>query len=169
MSACVEANEVERESFEMSALAIPISLLEPIVVRATEETNSLVRWSRSSVATFRATKHIYIEAFALRRRFANLVNRQDDLLKGLVEKDFSGVRSTDLRELTDKIDSLIRHERDLLDLARSVGSEVRFLWDLSLHRLAEQVEHLDSIAESLHYECDQPEGSALMALAVGTL
>jgi hypothetical protein len=66
------------------------------------------------------------------------------------------------------LDKIISKDHELLTKANALGAEIRVWWSASLARLAEQVEHLDSIAESLHLAVDS-EASALLALAAGEL
>ncbi len=150
----------------MATLVLPISELEPAVIEAKAETDRVVSWSRSSVADIGVAFQIYSKAFALRLKFSRLVTRQGGLLSSLVDKKFSDIPREELRDLALRIDRLVTDERELLEEVHSVGSEVRVLWTSSLQKLSEQVEHLDSISESLHME-SEAEGSLLLTVAAG--
>jgi hypothetical protein len=150
----------------MATLALPICELEPAVIEAKAETERVVSWSKSSVANLGTTCQIYLKAIILRQRFSRLVALQSKFLGFLVERDFSDCSRQELRDLAECIDRILAGENELLGEARSIGSEIRVLWTSSLQRLSEQAEHLDSISESLHMEC-QPEGPILLAVAAG--
>jgi hypothetical protein len=166
VSLCTDVRENTQESLSMAALALPISELEPVVVQARAETERVVLWSKSAVAGFAGACQIYVKAFALRKKFAHLVVLQTSLLRSLVEKDFLKTPTAELQSLAASLGRIIADEREILDEAQSLGSEIRFLWNPSLRKLSEQVEHLDSIAESLYMEV-KPEGSLLLAVAAG--
>jgi hypothetical protein len=149
----------------MATLALPISELTPVVFDAKERTKCVVACSRAAVADFTVTCQILTKTVVLRTKFSRLVTRQAKLLRALVERDFNSFPAEELLVLATSIDGLVADERELLKLAGELGSEIRVWWNTSLVMLSEQVEHLDSISESLHLAAD-PEGTHLLALAV---
>lgn len=101
----------------------------------------------------------------LRGRYAHLVGKQAKLIKALTAQDFTVCSPQLMSELATSLDNLVRDERTLLDDATRLHPGIRRWWEASLRKLAEQVEHLDSIAESLHMESD-PEAMALLSFAM---
>jgi hypothetical protein len=149
----------------MAALALPISELTPVVVDAKEWTECVVVKSKAVVADFTNTCQIVTKTIVLRGKFSRLVTRQAKLLNSLVESDFNVSPATDLEGLAASIDELVASERELLNLANGLGSEIRVWWNASLVTLVQQVEHLELIADSLRVACDD-EASTLLAVAV---
>jgi hypothetical protein len=88
---------------------------------------------------------------------------QTKLITSLTDYDFNACDAASLEDLAKSIDKLVSDERDALDQISQLGYELRAFWPLDT--LQTQVEHLDSIAESLHVAAD-PAGMALLAFAV---
>jgi len=152
----------------MAAIALPISALEPIRLESREaqaETECVVVCSTKEDPDTATVWHIARKTFALKWRFARLTARQDKLIAWLSTTDFSQAPASDLTELAGKLDELIETEHQILSLAHSLGSEIRAWWTKSLALLADQVEHLESIAESLHVAADA-ESTSLLAVAL---
>ena len=149
----------------MSALALPINALMPVVDNAKEQTKCVVVCSKAERADKVTVFHIAWKTLRLRGQFAKLVNQQEQLLGKLVERDFCSIPTGEIKELAGLIDNLVRDERELLEHAHQLGSEIRIWWDSSLVKLSSQVEHLDSIAESLHVASDD-KASTLLGFAV---
>lgn len=149
----------------MAALALPISELAPVVDEAKVETECVAVCSKAERADTTTMWHIVRKTYSLKRRFAQIVTRQGELIDKLVGRDFSTTPVAELSSLANSIDSLTTDERELLNLVNGLGAELRVWWATSLLRLADQVDHLESIAESLHVASD-PESSLLLALAV---
>ena len=101
----------------------------------------------------------------LRGKFSRLVTRQAKLLNTLVEGNFNASSPDDLEGLAASIDGLVASERELLNLASGLGSEIRVWWNASLMTLVQQVEHLQLVADSLRVAYDD-EASTLLAMAV---
>lgn len=150
----------------MSALALPISALIPVVDDAKEETRRVVVCSQAERPDTSILCSIAWKTMILKWRFAQLTRQQERLILKLTERDFSKLAVDDIRDIVVSLDRLVEGERDLLRQVHQLGSEIRVWWNPSLTKLAEHVEHLDSIAESLHLECDD-EASALLGMAVG--
>jgi hypothetical protein len=149
----------------MASLALPISELTPVVVDAKEWTECVVVKSKAAVADFSNTCQIISKTIVLRGKFSRLVTRQAKLLNILVESNFNASPTADLERLAASIDELVMGERELLNLANGLGSEIRVWWNASLITLVQQVAHLELIADSLRVACDD-EASTLLAIAV---
>jgi hypothetical protein len=152
----------------MATMALPICELGPVIVEAEKaqaDTKCVVSASGAQVASLTALCHVVTKTLRLRYRFARLVDRQSALLGDLTERDFSSCSIGYMTNLAAKIEDLVNHERDLLDNAYTLGVPIRVWWGSSLAKMTEQVEHFDSISESLRVATD-PEGTALLAMAV---
>lgn len=149
----------------MATLALPINALLPAVDEANTKTKQVVVCSRAETNDKLIVLRIAWKTLNLRRRFASLAYRQTQLINILVQRDFSTFEVNDLKEVAGLIDRLVAGERDTLQQAHELGAEIRAWWHSSLVKLADQVEHLDSIAESLHVASDR-EASVLMGMAV---
>ena len=152
----------------MAAIALPISELEPVRIEAEKaqaETECVVVCSKEERPDKGTVWHIAWKTFALRRRFSQLTIRQAKLITNLVKTNFTNGSPEQLEALATSIDELVSDEREILASANSLGSEIRAWWSTSLIALADQVEYLDSISQSLHVAAD-PEASLLMGLAV---
>jgi hypothetical protein len=154
----------------MSAMALPISELGPVVVKAKAETKRVVCYSKAETSklTFGVAWDTFAGVWHLRKQFSVLVEMQASLIRRLVVTDFTRFPMEELKSLATEIDDLLTDERYILAEANKLGSELRYWWTKSLLEMEQQVEHLDSIAESLHVECD-PEASLLLAMAVEQL
>lgn len=151
----------------MTTMAIPISVLEPVIAeteKAQADTKTVVSESGAAVANFSLVVRLAAKTLGLRHRFANLAKKQGDLITDLAGRDYANAELSVLSKLASDIDSLVADERELLEDANSLGAPIRVWWGESLSILASQVEHLDSIAESLHAAAD-PESTALMAIS----
>ncbi len=149
----------------MATLTLPISELSPVVFAAKEQTECVVSYSKAVVADFATACAIITKTLSLRSKFSRLVTRQAKLIDSLVERDFNSSPTGELLSLAVSIDDLVADERALLSLVGELGSEIRVWWNTSLIALSEQVEHLDSLAESLHLASDD-EASSLLAFAL---
>jgi hypothetical protein len=152
----------------MATMALPITELGPMVVEARADAKSVVCYSKAAVADFSVWWHVKAGTFRLRKRFSALSLKQGKFIQTLLEQNLSEGSPDDLTKLATSLDELVTSERVLLDMSYSLGSEIRFWWDKSLAKLSEQVEHLDSVIESLRLAADL-EGTALMAMAAEEL
>jgi hypothetical protein len=150
----------------MATLALPINALLPAVDEANAETRQVVVCSKEEPTDKMIVVRIAWKTLVLRRRFADLAHRQTRLLNTMVQRDVSKFDRRDLAEMAVLVDKLVSGERDILQQAHQLGSEIRAWWHTSLLKLSDQVEHLESIAESFRVAADE-EASALMGVAVG--
>ena len=148
----------------MATLALPIRDLESFIrTEAKPKTACVAKISKSKGEGFSTVCKIAMLTVALKFLFGHLSRRQTKLIASLSEHDFNSCSQESLSELATAIDELVTDERDALEHAFALGYELRAFWPLET--LLEQVEHLDSIAESLHLAAD-PECTSLLALAV---
>jgi len=152
----------------MTTLALPISELGPVVVKAKAETKRVVSYSKSETAklSFGLAWETFSGVWHLRKRFSRLVEKQSILIEQLVERDLSLTSEAELADLAGRIENLLADERSILDLAGQLGAEIRVWWTSSLLKMAQQVEYLQSIADSLRISADD-EVSTLLAMAAG--
>ena len=148
----------------MAALALPIRELEQSVGIAQVATECVIRYSRERSEEFQLICRIVGKTLSLKHQLRGLSIKQGNLLSSLIERDFTHCDPGDLTPLAASLDKLVRDDRTMLDSMYELGVEIRFCWSSSLRKLAQQVDHLDSIAESLHAAAD-PECSMLMAIA----
>jgi hypothetical protein len=144
---------------------LPFSQLAPVVSRAKQETKRVVVCSQSQHAGKRTVWNIMRKTISLRGRFAGLVGKQSGLIDDLVERDFSRCSLAEIASCATSIESLVADERELLCMANKLGAEIRVWWRESLAQLTNQVDHLESIAQSLRMECDT-DTTMLLAAAV---
>jgi hypothetical protein len=140
-------------------LALQLNQLVPLVSEATEQTRRV--FDRPITGPEKLTGwRLMLSTLAAERSLAELARKQGVILTALAANNFVIMPKTEIRNLAEKIDSLIADERSLFRLLHEPA-----WWCPSVARLSRQVEHLDSIAESLHWECDD-EASALLGMAV---
>jgi hypothetical protein len=153
----------------MATIALPIRELEQSVCvdaeKARTETERVARYSGASRADVVTVCKVAVATIGLKWLLGGLVRHQQKLIGIYQRCDFTRYRDQDLAELASSLYRIVEKERAVLAVANTLGAEIRIWWDASLRQLSQQVEHLDSIAESLHVECD-PEASLLLAMAV---
>jgi hypothetical protein len=148
----------------MTTSPLSISEIAPLVWEAKVDARRVVSNSGSPRADLHVAYQIFADTLRLRRRFSTLTRQQSRVIRSLVQRNFSTTPTDEIRRLAVSIDELVLDERDLLKLAYGLGCEIRVWWGALLEKLSAQVEHLDSISESLHLQCS-PEAS----LPLGTL
>jgi hypothetical protein len=153
----------------MATMALPICELERSVSveaeKARTETERVLRYSTASRADILTACKVLVASLCLKWLFSALVRNQDRLIRVYQSGDFMNASDEQLLGLARSLRDIVRKERTMVTKAGSLGVETRVWWDASLRRIAEQAEHLDSIAESLEVECD-PEASLLLAMAL---
>lgn len=149
----------------MATLVLPIGELQPVADQAKQKTEYVVVRSRSERANVSTVCVIAGETLLLKFMFGSMVRLQARVIVKLVNCDYSLLSPEQIKSLANSIDELLAIERETLNKAYELGSEIRVWWRNSLVKLAAQIEHLDSISESLHLECDD-QASALMGFAV---
>jgi hypothetical protein len=153
----------------MATMALPIRELEHSVIVEAEEarakTECVATYSKAKIANLGTACRVAAGTIGLKWLFGSLVRQQQRLIAGYQAFDFAHCSDEVLADLTNSLDGIVERDRALLEKANSLGTEIRVWWGASLRQLAEQAEHLDSIAQSLHLECE-PEASLLLAMAV---
>jgi hypothetical protein len=145
-------------------MALPIRDLESLVrERAKPKAVCVAKISRSRGEGFVTVCKIAGLTVGLKFVLRTIAKTQAKLITLLADYDFNACDPASLEELAKSIDKLVSDERDALDQTLQLGYELRAFWPLDT--LQAQVEHLDSIAESLHVAAD-PGGMALLAFAV---
>lgn len=152
----------------MATMALPIRELERSVCVSAEharaETERVVQYSEATRADVATACKVMFRAFGLKWLLASLVRNQDKLISRYREYDFNRCTPEQLADVADSLESILTRERDLLTKANALGAEVRVWWGDSLWQLTEQVECLESIADSLRVACND-EATALLAIA----
>lgn len=153
----------------MATIALPICDLERSVrcqaEKALTATESIVAYSRAKQEDFKLVLQLASGTLALRRKLSHLSTKQGQFISVLLDDDFNRYTSEALTGLATSLQDLVDRERELLDQAFGLGSEIRIWWKGSLRILSEQVEHLESIATSLRASLDS-ECEALLSLAI---
>ena len=152
-------------------MAFPIRELELSVCVSTDkaraETEYVVFYSQAR-ATFpgaTTTLKLYFNAAILTFLLRSLVRHQKRLISAYQRTEFTRYSVEEISRVATSIDTLVEKGRSVLDKLATFGPRAQALWGSTLSRLAEQLEHLDSIAQSLHVAAD-PEASLLLGLAV---
>jgi hypothetical protein len=152
----------------MASAALPIFELERSVRveanRAKAETDCVIQCSRERNENLRLIGRLISKIFSTKWRLANMAKRQQEFIDALVKLDFTTMSQADLKGMASALNEEVQLQREILEAISELGAEIRIWWSASIRKLTEQVEHLDSIAESLHLAAD-PEGLALLSLA----
>jgi len=150
-------------------MALPIRELEQSVrvgaEKAQAETELVATYSAATRASMGNFARVVLRTVGLKVMLAGLVRHQEKLISSYQQLDFTKCCDEDLSELAVSLDGIVEKERAILAKANTLGSEIRVWWETSLLQLAKQAEHLDSIAESLHAECDDEAASLLVFAA----
>ena len=149
----------------MAAIALPINTLIPVVDEARVETSRVASCSNAKTAETAVVLSIAKKTLKLRWKLAHITHVQEKSIEKLLAADFSTVPTADIKDLAEHIDKVVEGEREILRDAQNLGVPIRFWWRESLIKMAGQVEHLDSISESLHVAVDL-QTSALLTIAV---
>ena len=82
--------------------------------------------------------------------------------------DFITAGLGQVKVVAEVIEETVANGRELLAETNKLGSEIRLWWRSPLQEFAQQIEHFDSIAESLRLECE-PEVTMLLASAASRM
>jgi hypothetical protein len=168
---CGGSHTVYGEDTSMATIAFPVRELELSVCvetdKARAETECVAFYSQARAIrpgigmTFKLACAATILKFMLR----SLARHQRMLIRAYQGMDFTRFSDQDVLTLATSLDKIVENGRTVVAKLRTFGPRGQALWGSTLPQLAEQIEHLDSISESLHLAAD-PEGTALMAMAV---
>jgi hypothetical protein len=153
----------------MATMTLPICELERSVYvgaeKAQAETERVVRYSGATRADVLTACKVLAATVCLKWLFSGLVRSQDKLIHMYQTGDLTQLSDEQVLGLTRSLRVIANRDREVLAKASTLGVGTRVWWDASLRRIAQQSEHLDSIAESLEVDCD-PEASLLLAMAL---
>src|SRR5438270_11920394 len=98
-----------RKVTDMTAIAIPISELTPVVFEARAETKRVVCYSKADTAklNFGVAWNTLCWTLRLRRLFATIVVKNEMLIKQLVARDFSSTPAAELSDLATSVAGLL--------------------------------------------------------------
>jgi hypothetical protein len=150
----------------MTAGCITFDELEYEARQARWETRSVVERSKSTERVdIGLLSQAAYQTLTLKYTLYRLSSRQEAVIEKLINTDFTAQPKEKTGDIAARIDELVSYEREVLENAQKLGMVTRFLWDTQLIKLGSQVEHLDSISESLHVALDD-KTTALMAIAL---
>lgn len=157
----------------MATMALPIRELELSVCVGTEkaraETECVVFYSKARAdrpSSIALTVKLGFYVSLLRFLLASLARSQRTLIRLYQKADFSRYSNEEIVRVAKSLDRIVERGRPILGKLHILGPRAHALLGAAvLAQLAEQLEHLDSIAESLHVAADEG-ATALMAIAV---
>lgn len=164
----VKASETEDT---MATMALPIRELELSVCVGTDkaraETECVAFYSRARVITpsISLTIKLSVTAALLQFLLRRLVASQRMLIKAYQRIDFTHCTDEEIARIAKSLDGVVERGQSILTKLDSLGPRAHAWFGLVMSHLGQQLEHLDSIAESLHLAMDD-EGTALLAMAV---
>jgi len=169
MYASMKASETEDK---MATMALPIRELELSVCVGTEKarakTECVVFYSkaRADRPSVSLTLKLAFYVALLRWLLKSLVKSQRAMIRLYQMTDFTCYRNEEIVRVAKSLDRVVERGRPILDKLQLLGPRAHALLGATVQaQLAEQLEHLDSIAESLHVAADE-EATALLAMAV---
>ncbi len=155
----------------MSTLALPIRELELSVRVGTDkaraETECVVFYSRAraNCPTLGMTFKLACAATLMKFMLSSIARNQKMLISAYQKIDFTCYNNEELGKSAASLERISECGRPVLEKLEEFGPRAQRLWGSSLSQLAEQLDHLESIAASLRVAAD-PEASLLMGLAV---
>jgi len=155
----------------MATMALPIRELELSVCVGTEkaraETDCVAFYSRARVISpsISVTIKLSLTAALLQWLLRRLIGSQRMLIKAYQRIDFAHCTDEEIARIATSLSGLVERGRSILTKLDSLGPRAHAWFGAVMSQLGEQLEHLDSIAESLHLAMDDEE-TALLAMAV---
>lgn len=155
----------------MATMALPIRELELTVCVGTDkaraETECVVFYSRARAIqpSITTTFKLGVASALLKLMLRSLVRHQRTLIAVYQETDFTLYSKAEISRAATSLDTMVENGRSVLEKLAKSGPRARALWGSSLPQLADQLEHLESIAQSLHVAADR-EASLLLGLAL---
>jgi hypothetical protein len=155
----------------MATMALPIRELELSVCVGTDkaraETECVAFYSRARAISpgINLTIKLSLTAALLRWLLRRLVNSQRMLIKAYQRIDFTHCTDEEIAKIAKFLAGLVERGQAILAMLDTLGPRAHAWFGPSMSQLREQLEHLDSIAESLHLAIDD-EATALLAMAV---
>jgi hypothetical protein len=156
----------------MATMALPIRELELSVRVGTEkaraETECVVFYANARAVRpgLGITIKFGFYTTMLKWLLASLVKRQSSIIRFYQNTDFTHCTNEEILRVAKSLDSVVETGRSILCKLQALGPRAHaWVGPAVLSHLAEQFDHMDSMAESLHFALDV-EGTALMAMAV---
>lgn len=156
----------------MATMALPIRELELSVRVSTEkaraETECVVFYAHARAArpTFTVNMKYGFYTTVLKWLLHSLVRSQKAIIRLYQRTDFTHYTTEEILRIAKSLDGVVERGRPILYQLRALGPRMHaWLGPTVLAQLEQQLEHMDSIAESLHLAADD-EGTALMAMAI---
>jgi len=153
----------------MATMVSPIRHLEHSVkvesFKARAETESVVFYSQErSAHPVQMTFKLGLTALFLRFALANLTHNQKQLIRAYQDADFTRCSDEELLKKATSLQKISQRGRTVLCMLNSLGRSKKFC-AAYLPQLEDQVEHFQSISDSLRIAADT-EASLLMGFAV---
>lgn len=156
----------------MATMALPIRELELSVSVRTEKARAETEWvvfyahARAMRPSIGLTLKYGFYTTMLKWLLAGLVRSQRSIIKLYQTSDFAPYSNEEILRVAKSLDGVVERGRPILCKLQALGPRAHaWLGPAVLAQLGQQLEHMDSIAESLHLAADA-EGTALMAMAV---
>jgi len=156
----------------MSTMALPIRELELSVCVGTEkaraETECVVFYShaRANRPSIGLTVKLSFYIALLKWLLGSLVRGQRTMIRLYQITDFTRYSNEEIVRVAKSLDGIVERGRETLSRLETLGPRAYACLGAGvLAQLADQLEHLDSISESLHIAADE-EATALMAMAI---
>ncbi len=141
-----------------------ISMIDDVKNRTAIITqNSLLNSERSLRRLALELAVFSVQFVKLVLKLRKITDYQDKLLSQAVGINFSNASSSQIQRVACWLDKLVEDEEMFLDFMGNWPTKLKIF--LPIAKLAEQVEHFDSLSESLHLTQDKT-GSALLVTAV---
>jgi len=170
---CRESNVGHCEDTPMATMTLPIRELELSVCVGTEkaraEAECVVFYSKARAdrpSSIALTVKLGFYVSLLKWLLGSLARSQRTLIRLYQKTDFSHYSNEEIVRVAKSLDRIVERGRPIFGKLEILGPRAHSLLGAAvLTQLSEQLEHLDSIAESLHIAADE-RTTALMAMAV---
>jgi hypothetical protein len=155
----------------MATMALPVRELELSVCVGTEkaraETECVVFYSQARAIhpSMAMTLKLGFTASLLKFLLHGLVRHQKLLISTYQHIDFTRFSSKEISRVATSLDAMVEKGRQVLEKLATFGPRGQAWWASSVPQLTDQLDHMESIAQSLHIAAD-PEASLLLGLTV---
>ena len=153
----------------MATTALPIRQLEHSIRVETKKARAEMEWAvfysrERETRPVRMTVRLGLTTLFLKFVLATIARNQKLLIRAYQMADFTRCSNEEILKKAESLERIIQHGRAVLCMLNSFG-RAKKLWESSLSKLEEQLDHFDCIATSLRMSAD-PEASLLMGFAV---
>jgi hypothetical protein len=155
----------------MATMALPIRELELSVSvgseKARAESECVVFYSQARAVQpgISVTLKLVFTAGILKFLLYGLTRHQKLLISAYQHVDFTRLSIKEISRVATSLDEAVENGRQVLHKLTMFGPRGQAVWASSIPQLTDQLDHLESIAQSLHVAAD-PEASLLLGLAV---